>query len=811
MIGNTPLLQLCTTGTGSRLLLKMDSFNPTGSVKVRMALEMVLGAERSGQLQPGGRIVEPTSGNTGLGLAIVASQRGYRFTAVVDHHAAKDKLDCMAALGAELVFVGSKNSDRPSTVLRRATAQRIVQEDPSAWWPDQHNNPHNPAGYAGLAHELGEQLPEGVDVLVAAVGTGGTLCGTTNSLREMGHTAETIGVEPEGSVIFGGPAGSYKQSGAGAPAGFKVGCNVRHDLIDHEIKVDDVKAFATARVLARHYGLMVGGTAGAAVYEGLRHLQDYPPHITMVVIVCDAGEKYLDTIFNDASLQTNQLHSELVERHVVGMFDAYRDSHFITRPRGGCRVSVENNKSVETVTYREVYSLALPIAGVQLAGVALTTTDALMLQTLGVVAIAGGGLAMQFYNQIRTMCVGMVTAGGNLVAEAAAEWEKTKSTSGAEKIRQAVRSCMAVGTVTALVGGLLVVALGALVLALPVDSRVAHLTFAMTLTLAPGLIPMIWLNVLRQFAVGMRRPGSLLVVTVISIAVNAGANAALLWLVHKVGWGAAWGVAGIGLSTTLVQIFTLGAFARTLRRDSELSQFFAVIPRRGDTECIRYLIRLGIPVSLTYGSEAAITTIAGLTMGLVSPAMLAAHTVVNQLAYIVYQVCIGFSHGGSVLISRARTEGRESVALVARRVLISVGIYLTAIGVVWLALGRFVVWPFLTDASPATVRIATLLLCLAVLQQFAKGSQNVLVGLLRGVKDTKSGLRATLWGYWLVGVPTLLILGLGLHWEGYGVWTGLILGFGTTALLLAKAFRQRLTELPPVADKRNAEVETVKT
>ena len=109
----------------------------------------------------------------------------------------------MAALGAELVFVGNKDSNRPSTVLRRATARRIADEDPSAWWPDQHNNPHNPAGYAGLAHELGDQLPEGVDVLVAAVGTGGTLCGTTNRLREMGHTAETIGVEPEGSIIFG--------------------------------------------------------------------------------------------------------------------------------------------------------------------------------------------------------------------------------------------------------------------------------------------------------------------------------------------------------------------------------------------------------------------------------------------------------------------------------------------------------------------------------------------------------------------------------------------------------------------------------
>lgn len=474
-------------------------------------------------------------------------------------------------------------------------------------------------------------------------------------------------------------------------------------------------------------------------------------------------------------------------------------------------MSVGNNTSAETVTYREVYSLALPIAGVQLAGVALTTTDVLMLQTLGVVAIAGGGLAMQFYNQIRTMCVGMVTAGGNLVAEAAGEWEKTKSASSAEKIRQAVRSCMAVGTVTALVGGLFVVALGALVLVLPVDDEVAHLTFAMTLTLAPGLIPMIWLNVLRQFAVGMRRPGSLLVVTVISIAVNAGANAALLWLVQWLGWGAAWGVAGIGLSTTMVQIFTLAAFARMLRRDSELGQFFAVIPRREDVECIRYLVRLGVPVSLTYGSEAAITTIAGLAMGLVSPAMLAAHTVVNQLAYIVYQVCIGFSHGGSVLISRARTYGRESVALVARRVLISVGAYLATIGVVWLALGRFVLWPFLTDASPDTFRIATLLLCLAVLQQFAKGSQNVLVGLLRGVKDTKSGLKATLWGYWLVGVPALLFFGLGLNWEGYGVWTGLILGFGTTALLLARAFRLRLTELQPIANFREAEVKLAQT
>ncbi|MEM0811118.1 MATE family efflux transporter [Corynebacterium amycolatum] len=450
----------------------------------------------------------------------------------------------------------------------------------------------------------------------------------------------------------------------------------------------------------------------------------------------------------------------------------------------------------QTVSYRDVYSLALPIAGVQLAGVALTTTDVLMLQTLGVVAIAGGGLAMQFYNQIRTMCVGMVTAGGNLVAEAASEWEKTGEEVAAERIRQAVRSCMAVGTATAIIGGLIVISFGALALILPIDGTVAELAFSMTVALAPGLIPMIWLNVLRQFAVGMRRPGSLLVVTLISIVVNAALNAGFLRLTSVNEWGTAWGLVGIGLSTTCVQVFTLLSFAGLLQRDRQLREFFAVIPRPGDAACMRRIIRLGIPVSLTYGSEAAITTIAGLAMGLVSPVMLAAHTVVNQLAYIVYQVCIGFSHGGSILVSRALADGAEAVKQVSRRVLHAVGIYLAVVGLLWLLLGKYVVGLFLTDsnvsANPDVRHIATILLCLAVLQQFAKGSQNVLVGLLRGLRDTKSGLSATLWGYWAVGVPALLILGLGLRWEGYGVWVGLILGFSTTAALLYRALQRHL-------------------
>ena len=274
----------------------------------------------------------------------------------------------------------------------------------------------------------------------------------------------------------------------------------------------------------------------------------------------------------------------------------------------------------------------------------MTTTDVLMLQSVGVLAIAGGGLAMQLYNQIRTMCVGMVTAGANLVAEAAAKMEKEKTScqnceAGAEQIRRAVRSSFAVATGTAILGALLVIALGGLVLVLPIDKHVAQLTFAMTLALAPGLVPMMWLNVLRQFAVGMRKPGSLLTITLISIFINIALN----WLFMT--WAASdhWKVAGIGLSTTVIQLLTFLAFRIVVLRIPELQPYFHILPCKGDGETICRLVRLGVPVSLTYGSEAAITTIAGLVMGTFSPQMLAAHNIVNQLAYIVYQA-VSYTH-----------------------------------------------------------------------------------------------------------------------------------------------------------------------
>jgi cystathionine beta-synthase len=324
LIGNTPLFELARTGAGSRLLLKLEQLNPTGSCKVRMAREMIVAAERDGRLKPGGRIVESSSGNTGSGLAFVAIERGYKFIAVVDNNAAQAKLAAMRALGAEMIYVGGQ-SDFPSTIERMRVASEIAQTT-GAFWADQHHNPNNNLGYVGLAEELLRDLGADLKYLVGAVGTGGTLCGTVKEMRRLGSNVVSIGVEPTGSIIFGGPPRRHWQTGAGAPAGFRVGPNVDHSLIDEELTVDDIDAFATARVVARRTGLLVGGTAGMAIHVALKRLPLVERGSTVVVIVCDAGEKYLDTLYNDDWLMERQLLSDAAHQRVERLLDSYRDS-----------------------------------------------------------------------------------------------------------------------------------------------------------------------------------------------------------------------------------------------------------------------------------------------------------------------------------------------------------------------------------------------------------------------------------------------------------------------------------------------------
>ncbi|MFB6712627.1 MULTISPECIES: cysteine synthase family protein [unclassified Streptomyces] len=306
LIGCTPLLELATTETGSRLLLKLEMFNPTGTAKIRMARAMIDAAEQSGELRPGGRIVESTSGNTGLGLAVIAAERGYTFTAVVDHHAAADKLRAMKTLGTELVYVVDDGTEELATAAREELAADMARGQDNTIFTEQHNNPANGVGYFPVAHELNAALDGNLDFLVGAVGTGGGLCGTARELRTLIPGFSTIGVEPKGSIAFGGPAHDYYQSGTGTPEGAELGALVDFDLIDEGVKVGDVEAFATCRAVART-GLLIGGSAGGVVHEALTRLPSLPPGTTMVALVNDGGEKYMDTVFNDDWMQTRGL------------------------------------------------------------------------------------------------------------------------------------------------------------------------------------------------------------------------------------------------------------------------------------------------------------------------------------------------------------------------------------------------------------------------------------------------------------------------------------------------------------------------
>ncbi|MFI6157159.1 cysteine synthase family protein [Kitasatospora sp. NPDC051170] len=321
LIGCTPLFELARADNGARLLLKLEMYNPTGSAKIRMARQMVLDAEERGDLREGGHIIESTSGNTGLGLAVVAAERGYRFTAVVDHHAAADKLRAMSAMGTELVYVdenggedGGEDGDEDlHTAAREELAEEMARGKENTFFTEQHNNPSNAVGYYAVGREIARALDNRVDVLIGAVGTGGGLCGTGAELRKSVPDLTVVGVEPKGSIAFGPPAHDYYQSGTGTPEGATIGLLVDYDLIDEGVKVGDIEAFATARVVARRTGLLIGGSAGGVVYEALTRLQTLPPDAVMVAFVNDGGEKYLDTVFDDDWMRARSLTDPGVE------------------------------------------------------------------------------------------------------------------------------------------------------------------------------------------------------------------------------------------------------------------------------------------------------------------------------------------------------------------------------------------------------------------------------------------------------------------------------------------------------------------
>jgi len=451
--------------------------------------------------------------------------------------------------------------------------------------------------------------------------------------------------------------------------------------------------------------------------------------------------------------------------------------------------------------YRDLIALSVPIAGIQFAQIALTTTDLMMMGLIGTQALAAGGLALLLHNQCRTMCVGMVTGVGNLIAASIGRSE-SRAEGGMpdaiarEDIRDLVRSALLLATLAALAAGGLLTGLGEWLRFLGQDAAVVALARPMTIALAPGLLPMVWLNVLRQFAVGMRRPGSLLGVTMVSIAVNALLNAVFIY-----GWLGMprLGLTGVALSTTLVQAWTFLVYLRAVRRDADLGHLVCLAFWRAKPSTVLKIARMGTPISLAYGLEAAVASVASVLMGGFGPVLLAASNVVNQLGKIVYQINVGLSHGASIMVSRAMGRGRhEEIGAIARAALVSCFAPMAVIGLACLLAPRLVLSPFLggARADPAVVAMATSLLWFGVGNQFLSGSQNICIGLLRGLGNTASGLANTAIGYGFIGLPAMLLCSHGLGGGGEGVWLGTCIAFGATSLLLWRRFTADLAQLP---------------
>ncbi|MCK1796925.1 cystathionine beta-synthase [Streptomyces sp. XM4193] len=299
LVGNTPLVKLnnVASPTGATVLAKVEYFNPGASVKDRIALRMIEAAERSGELQPGGTIVEPTSGNTGVGLAIVAQQKGYRCLFVCPDKVSTDKINVLRAYGAEVVVCPTAvDPSHPDSYYN--VSDRLVRETPGAWKPDQYSNPNNPRShYETTGPELWEQTEGRITHFVAGIGTGGTISGTGRYLKEASEGGvRIVGADPEGSVYSGGSGRPYLTEGVGEdfwPTAYD------GKVVDEIIAVSDKDSFRMTRRLAREEGLLVGGSCGMAVVAALEVAERLTPEDVVVVLLPDSGRGYLSKIFND--------------------------------------------------------------------------------------------------------------------------------------------------------------------------------------------------------------------------------------------------------------------------------------------------------------------------------------------------------------------------------------------------------------------------------------------------------------------------------------------------------------------------------
>jgi cystathionine beta-synthase len=297
-IGNTPLVRLSRIHPPGNLVAKVESMNPGGSVKERIAVTMIEAAEKQGLLRPGGTIIEPTSGNTGVGLAMVGAVRGYRVICTVPDKVSKEKQDLLKAYGAEVIVTPTNLlPEHPDSYY--GVARRLAAEIEGSFRPDQYSNPGNPeAHYLATGPEIWDQSDGAVDVLVVGVGTGGTITGAGRFLKEKKPELVVVGADPEGSIFTAEDEASIHQYTVEGVGEDFYPETMDLDIVDRWVKVTDAESFAMTRRLAREEGILVGGSCGMAAHAAWLVAEENHDAV-VVVILPDSGRGYLSKVFND--------------------------------------------------------------------------------------------------------------------------------------------------------------------------------------------------------------------------------------------------------------------------------------------------------------------------------------------------------------------------------------------------------------------------------------------------------------------------------------------------------------------------------
>ncbi len=290
LIGNTPLVRLnrISKEGSATIYAKVEYFNPGGSVKDRICLNMINEAERQGRLKPGATIVEPTSGNTGIGLALISAVRGYKLILVMPESMSMERASLLSSYGAQLVLTAAWEGMKGSI----KEAESLAAANPESFMPDQFSNPANPAMHRKTtALEIWDAMEGRIDAFVAAVGTGGTITGCGEVFKERNPKIKVIAVEPAGSpVLSGGDPGPHRIQGIGAGFIPKV---LNRSILDGVMTVTDEEAFQTAKLLAKKEGLLVGISSGANVAVAQKVAAELGPDKNVVTVLCDTGERYI--------------------------------------------------------------------------------------------------------------------------------------------------------------------------------------------------------------------------------------------------------------------------------------------------------------------------------------------------------------------------------------------------------------------------------------------------------------------------------------------------------------------------------------